>query len=128
MMNPTENVQDALKIVPKLIERTREGKLQWHQWEHDSCPPNSPSAFITFADRMRIVIAWEREAITLRIEDGDERLLILVTLENNPKYGYDQPREGELYVQMAQLLETARRSTGDIERKVAELDNLLDRL
>lgn len=133
-MNTHEVVMDALRLVPKLIERTREKKLNWQNSRTlvESFAEATATTFATTLEReISITVQNRTDSVKFSMQQEDRlpaTTLIEVTLAHNPQYGYDWPGEDELYKQILQLIELARRSAGDIDRKLEELDAFLDQL
>jgi hypothetical protein len=132
-MNTAENVQDALRLLPKLIERTRQKKLTWGRVERDDPFSQGESFLARLDNRVNVTVAHSNRRVIFLMEEPQPvplRFLTLlhVELEDNPQYGYDHAGEEDLYKQIAQLMELARRAAGDIDRKVDDLDRFLDSL
>lgn len=114
-------------IIRKLLEKTRQRKVQWEQGVTDSfkCTLQSSDA-----DAFRFVSShsegssWESEKFRLRMSDQHDNVIFAATANDLPT----SPEEEEVSQMIEDIYELARRQALKIEQKLDLASTLLDRV
>lgn len=143
-MNSRVALEDAEKLIVKLTDRTREGKIVWTE----SSRHRNVNALETSLEAPLKAIVWvtNREAgfrvsetkdeIVEAVEEifegqslptpGQEKRLLSISVSS--KGGYDYPEEERIYIKLIDLHELARRSAYKIDAQFENINDYLDRL
>lgn len=141
-MNSSIEITEALKLVDKLIDRTREGRLQWEvagtddQW--------GAIAFTTALEgnlkaTVSVVKPVQDTQLAFSLVEFDTRGTLLtgiepnkevlsVSVEKDPSYGYDTKQEKQLAGLLIDLYGLARRSALKIDSSVQKALTYLDKI
>ncbi len=128
MSNTRYAVSESSSLVEKLIARTQEGKIDWTEPSYSS---DTSETFEAKLDNdLKVSICSEKSGVTFAVYlvKVPERLLLSVTLEHDPSFGYDLPGERELYTRLVELQELARRSALNVDQNLANAREFLERL
>jgi len=134
MTNSPIEIADALTIVGKLIDRTREGKLQWQADGRDFVTTLGPNLRATVAEssffdfsvvEFDATLEEDLMAHRIRIPDKD---LVRLSIEKNPAYGYDTVDEKILAEMLRDLVVLARRSALDVNSSMKRALIYLDQI
>jgi hypothetical protein len=143
-MNSRVALAEAAKLISKLIDRTQEGKIAWSA----SPKRNSLSALETPLDGNLKATVWMTNgqagfrlsksqveaAGDLEFEDqtelieGRESALLSISLGEEFRRHYDFPEEADIYIQLVELHELARRSAYKMDAQFENIYDYLDRL
>jgi hypothetical protein len=150
-MNSSIEIVEAARLAEKLIARTVEGKLSWEIVsdfpERSADIPNaSPDAACfttqletglkaTVRQRLEEILQFSlTEVIGLHplvpaINNANtDKVVISVSVEKDPPYGYGTPQEKFLAGRLVDLYEVARRSALKIDSSVEKALSYLDRI
>ena len=125
-MNSAETVQESLDLANMLVKKTVERKLEWkvsNEADAFLCELGSPS-------EQEAVFLIKREEYTyhFKMTDAQGNDLVEVSVEEDPKYGFNLPTEAALVEQLKVLFEEARRTALQVEQKVDRVMSLLNKL
>ena len=148
-MNSSIEIAEAMKLAKKLIERTREGRVQWEadgpRLMAATTDPSGATAFITLLEgdlKAKVstmkqgpdeMLAFSLVEFSARgnlvaapiIPDKD---VLSVGVEKDPSFGYDSAEERHLAGLLIDLYSLARRSAlkidGSVEKALTYLDKL----
>jgi len=147
-MNSRVALADAAKLISKLIDRTREGKITWTA----STKRRSLDALETPLEANLKVTVWmankeagfrvsqESESHTYfnapyDASDEDdsmigssETILLSIFLADKDRVGRDFPEEDYIYKDLVELHELARRSAYKMDAKFEGINDYLDRI
>jgi hypothetical protein len=114
-------------IIQKLLEKTRQKKVQWEQGAADSFKATLPSnddEFFHFVSSYSAGSNWESEEFRLRMSDQHNNVIFAAS-------GNDLPTsagEEEVSLMIQEIYELARRQALKIEQKLDLAATLLDRV
>jgi hypothetical protein len=114
------------EIIRKLLEKTRQRKVDWEQAYSSSfrCAlPGGPEPFfftISYADRSN----FAAEAFTLRLSDRGDNVIFEATTNDLPT----SPAEEEVSQMIEEIYDLARRQALRIENKLEQASTLLDQV
>lgn len=133
MKNTPYAISEATDLVTRLLARTEENKITWSDRSDFFSSPGVPEVFeAELEGDVKVSISSDQAAIAfavvLKRMAGGDRLLLSVSLEHNPSFGYDLPGESELHDSLAQLHELARRSALKVDQNLARARDFLERL
>jgi hypothetical protein len=142
-MNSQIEITEAAKLAEKLLDRTLEGKLSWEAEIPviASMPMISiaksfttrlePNLKATVSQRGEDTLDFSlvEEAVQrLMIKPDIDKVVVSVSVEKDPPYGYDTPQEKHLAGRLVDLFSVARRSALKIDASVEQALSYLDRL
>jgi len=147
MKNSAYSIKEASSLVAHLIPLSAEGKLLWRTGSPIAlkslfsgaeegaffATQSLGSYFAELPDDLTVELCNSPHALTFTLKGTDEQLqkrveLLAVSLEHEPKFGYDLPGESELYTQLSELYEYVRRSTLNIDQRLASVKSYLERI
>ncbi len=148
-MNSSIEIAEALKLAKKLIDRTREGRVQW---EADGPRLMTGSADQSGATGFTTLLEGDLKAKVSTMKQGQDEMLafslvefstrgnllaapvipdkdvLSVVVERDPSFGYDSAEERLLAGLLIDLYSLARRSAlkidGSVEKALTYLDKL----
>lgn len=147
-MNSSIEIAEAVKLVDKLIARTREGKLPWEaagimRTIKGSTDLSGATSFTTALEgNLKATVSIEKpeqdtQLVFSLVESdlgrtlltgGPDKEVLGVTVEKDPSYGYDTKEEKQLAGQLVDLYRLARRSAlkidGSVEKALSYLDKI----
>jgi len=149
-MNSSIEITEAAKLADKLIERTVEGKLSWEAVAEVSMMAPMPgvnSDAKSFTTRLEpnlkaTVSLWGADNLDFSLVESivqgsfpqlvstlsPDKVVISVTVEKDPPYGYDTKQEKYLASRLVDLYGVARRSALKIDASVEKALSYLDRI
>jgi len=133
MRNTPYAISEASDLVAKLVARTEENKISWNDMTELLSSSATPETFeAELEDRVTVSISSDKSNITFAVAlkrmVGGDRLLLSVSLEHDPSFGYDLPGESELHDNLTMLHELARRSALNVDQNLANARQFLERL
>jgi len=114
------------EVIKKLLEKTRQRKVDWEQAYSSSfrCMlPGGPESFhftISYAAGSN----FEADAFTLRMSDQGENVIFEATTNDLPT----SPAEEEVSQMIEEIYDLARRQALRVERKLEQASALLDQV
>jgi len=139
-MNSRLALADAGRLIGKLVDRTREGKIAWTVTTRRS----GHNALEAALEGGMKVIVWlaNREVgftVALGVDEAQQEVeareaelpetdLLAITLGDPARHNYDFPEEEEIYKGLVELHELARRSAYRVDARFEEINNYLDRI
>jgi hypothetical protein len=133
MKNTPYAISEATDLVTRLLARTEENKITWSDRTEFFSSPGAPEVFeAELEGEVKVSISSDQSTITFAVAlkrglTGD-RVLLFVSLEHDPSFGYDLPGESELHDSLTQLQELARRSALKVDQNLAKARDFLERL
>jgi hypothetical protein len=151
-MNSSIEILDSLKLVDKLIDRTRDGKVSWEASGilKMAFTPTDLSGATSFSTTLEGNL---RAEVSLNSRDKEDSLaftlvefvpagttlltaitskpdkeILNVSVDRDPSFGFDTPTERELSKALVDLYSLARRSALKIEGSLQKALTYLDRL
>lgn len=133
MKNTPYAISEASALVTRLLARTEENKITWSdKTDLYSYPPNPERFEAELEGDVKVSISSDEStlafSVALKRTVGGDRLLLSVSLEHDPSFGYDLPGESELYESLTKLQEQARRSALKVDQNLANAREFLERL
>lgn len=134
MKNTPFAVSEATSLVTKLIARSEEGKIPWEEdLEIDPDMSGGAEGFkAALGNHLKVRVASDKSLILfqLRLESPLDpyRTMLSVSLEHDPKFGFDLTGENVLHGALIELHELARRSALKVDENLAQARDLLERL
>lgn len=151
-MNSSIEIAEAIKLAEKLIARTNEGRLVWKTSGTMAEEGWGAAHFeTTLEGNLRASVSEEGDGQRLRfsllecapssesilagilggpatVPQDPEKVVIDVSIEKDPSYGFDTPNDKHLAGLLMDLFGLARRSalkiTGSVERALTYLDRI----
>jgi hypothetical protein len=141
-MNSSIEIADAITILEKLIDRTREGRLSWQATEDGYSTKLEPNLKVKISDYESDggeTEFWRFELIEFDPRgSGDfmgsilglapDKEVIHVTAEKSPSYGYGTIQEKNLTDLLANMSALARRSALDLNSSMKRALTYLDKI
>ena len=119
---------DYQNILKKLIEKTKEGRVQWQNaGVFFSYEPNEQYEFRIWKSEDQYVFRMSdigNEPIGTRIGPNP----ILLEINGEDEIYYSDPQKREKFEMLSDLYELARRSALNIPDKLSKLEELLDKI
>jgi hypothetical protein len=133
MKNTPYAISEASSLVIRLLARTEENKITWIDRSDFFSSPTAPEVFeAELEGDVKVSISSDQSAMTFSVAlkhmVGGDRLLLSVSLEHDPSFGYDLPGESELHDSLTKLHELARRSALKVDQNLANARDFLERL
>jgi len=151
-MNSSIEIIDSLKLVDKLIDRTRDGKVSWEASEilQMAFTPTDISGATSFSTTLEGNLRAEISLNSRNKEDSlafslvefvpggttlltsmtskPDKEILSVSVDKDPSFGFDTQAERELSKALVDLYSLARRSALKIEGSVQKALTYLDKL
>jgi len=130
MKNTAYSISESSTLVASLIARSEEGKINWEEARYS--PPNTEGYEAPLEGDLEVRVWSDRSVISfglgLKNATGPDRTLLSVSLDHDPKFGYDIPGEYELHESIVRLHELARRAALKVDQNLASARDFLARL
>lgn len=145
-MNSSIEISDSLNLAFKLIDRTRDGKVSWEASgiRMSALTPADATAFSTTLEgNLRAEVSLSKQnqdevlefslvefvpPLSTMAHETPDKEVLKVSIEKDPSFGFDSPRERELSKALVDLYSLARRSALKIEGSVQKALTYLDKL
>lgn len=111
---------DSETIIAKLLEKTEAGRVEWRS-------PAMGRGFQCFLDETyKFEIIKSGDIYTITMKDGSWNEIFVESIQEQLIYERDEDRRK--FDMLRDLYELARRDALDVEKKVADVSNLLDKI
>src|ERR1039458_8465266 len=120
-MSNKQDFEEASKLAPSLLERSRDGKINWNVLDDEQFIYSTPLG-ITF------VISSSEQGLGFKMHDGNGYNLISVSTVPNKELWDMEDGEAPLVTILPELYDLARRSALKVNKKVSDVSKYLDSL
>mgnify|MGYP001339497305 CR=1 FL=1 len=120
-MNSRQDLEEAAKLASSLLDRTRDGKIEWTVLDEDQFVYSTPRG-------IDFVVSGSDNGLGFRMQDQGGHNLISVVTESGREYWEMAEGEAGLAEALTPLYDLARRSALKVDEKVSEISKYLESL
>jgi hypothetical protein len=124
-MTTEETFKEALSLALKFIQKSQEGRVVWQEF-----PLGDGESYRTELGPYSFVVSRSRGVygFVMKEKGLNGKSITEVAVDSDADYGYLNNAESSLSHKLPILFDLARRAALEVDKKIADADNLLDEL